>query len=160
MVIRVPESHCIWRPSICIALNMQSLGVTGKELENERRDVVIVRMGVCLSLDTRTTHPSPLPVWSVALVKLVGCRELPAAHPAPVGTLLSCLLLFCSAIDSPPKHHPNPTSSIAPSRPFQSLMLRTSIRSVRALGSRPVAAAAGRQWQATAAQRVAISAQV
>ncbi|KAK0660122.1 mitochondrial inner membrane protein Mitofilin [Cercophora samala] len=35
-------------------------------------------------------------------------------------------------------------------------MLRTSIRSVRALGSRPAAAVAGRQWQASAARRAAV----
>ncbi|KAK0731862.1 mitochondrial inner membrane protein Mitofilin [Lasiosphaeris hirsuta] len=38
-------------------------------------------------------------------------------------------------------------------------MLRTSIRSVRALGSRPVTAAAGRQWQIAAARRVTVSGQ-
>ncbi|KAK5657010.1 hypothetical protein OQA88_3534 [Cercophora sp. LCS_1] len=38
-------------------------------------------------------------------------------------------------------------------------MLRTSIRSVRALGSRPAAAAAGRQWQAAAVRRAPLSAQ-
>lgn len=36
-------------------------------------------------------------------------------------------------------------------RPLHSLMLRTSIRSVRGLSNRPVAAAHGRQWQAAAA---------
>ncbi|KAL2256409.1 hypothetical protein VTK26DRAFT_1727 [Humicola hyalothermophila] len=38
-------------------------------------------------------------------------------------------------------------------------MLRTSLRSVRALGSRPVAAAAGRQWQLSATQRAVVSGQ-
>ncbi|KAK4647442.1 MICOS complex subunit mic60 [Podospora bellae-mahoneyi] len=38
-------------------------------------------------------------------------------------------------------------------------MLRTSIRSVRALGSRPAAAVAGRQWQASAARRAVVSGQ-
>ncbi|KAK4178092.1 mitochondrial inner membrane protein Mitofilin [Triangularia setosa] len=38
-------------------------------------------------------------------------------------------------------------------------MLRTSIRSVRALGSRPVAAVSGRQWQASAARRAVVSGQ-
>lgn len=37
------------------------------------------------------------------------------------------------------------------SRPLHSLMLRTSLRSVRGLSNRPVAAAHGRQWQAAAA---------
>ncbi|KAK1777984.1 mitochondrial inner membrane protein-domain-containing protein [Copromyces sp. CBS 386.78] len=39
------------------------------------------------------------------------------------------------------------------------LMLRTSLRSVRALGSRPSAAVAGRQWQATVVRRAAVSGQ-
>ncbi|KAK0732562.1 mitochondrial inner membrane protein Mitofilin [Apiosordaria backusii] len=38
-------------------------------------------------------------------------------------------------------------------------MLRTSIRSVRALGNRPAAAVAGRQWQASAARRAVVSGQ-
>ncbi|EAA35574.1 hypothetical protein GE21DRAFT_1806 [Neurospora crassa] len=38
-------------------------------------------------------------------------------------------------------------------------MLRTSLRSVRALGSRPSAAVAGRQWQATVVRRAAVSGQ-
>ncbi|EAQ93725.1 hypothetical protein CHGG_01960 [Chaetomium globosum CBS 148.51] len=38
-------------------------------------------------------------------------------------------------------------------------MLRTSLQSVRALGSRPVAAAAGRQWQVSAARRAVVSGQ-
>lgn len=45
----------------------------------------------------------------------------------------------------PPHHHLHDT------RPLHSLMLRTSIRSVRGLSNRPVAAAHGRQWQAAAA---------
>ncbi|KAK3393858.1 mitochondrial inner membrane protein Mitofilin [Podospora didyma] len=36
-------------------------------------------------------------------------------------------------------------------------MLRTSLRSVRALGSKPAAAAAGRQWQVAAARRAGVS---
>ncbi|AEO53086.1 hypothetical protein MYCTH_2293957 [Thermothelomyces thermophilus ATCC 42464] len=39
-------------------------------------------------------------------------------------------------------------------------MLRTSLRSVRALGTRPAAAAAGRQWQVAAARRAVVSGQV
>ncbi|KAH6853298.1 mitochondrial inner membrane protein Mitofilin [Chaetomium sp. MPI-CAGE-AT-0009] len=38
-------------------------------------------------------------------------------------------------------------------------MLRTSLQSVRALGSRPVAAAAGRQWPVSAARRALVSGQ-
>ncbi|KAK3693477.1 mitochondrial inner membrane protein-domain-containing protein [Podospora appendiculata] len=38
-------------------------------------------------------------------------------------------------------------------------MLRTSLQSVRALGSRPVAAAAGRQWQVAVGRRAAVSGQ-
>ncbi|AEO69942.1 252c0bfc-b697-4825-b496-d2a979279aaa [Thermothielavioides terrestris] len=38
-------------------------------------------------------------------------------------------------------------------------MLRTSLRSVRALGNRPAAAAAGRQWQVSAARRAVVSGQ-
>ncbi|KAK0631634.1 mitochondrial inner membrane protein Mitofilin [Immersiella caudata] len=38
-------------------------------------------------------------------------------------------------------------------------MLRASLRSVRALGSRPAAAAAGHQWQAAVARRVTVPAQ-
>lgn len=44
--------------------------------------------------------------------------------------------------------------------PPHPLMLRTSLRSVRALGSRPAAAAAGRQWQLSAVRRAAVSGQV
>ncbi|KAL2155236.1 hypothetical protein VTH82DRAFT_3912 [Thermothelomyces myriococcoides] len=38
-------------------------------------------------------------------------------------------------------------------------MLRTSLRSVRALGTRPAAAAVGRQWQAAAVRRAVVSGQ-
>ncbi|KAK3987076.1 mitochondrial inner membrane protein Mitofilin [Cladorrhinum sp. PSN332] len=38
-------------------------------------------------------------------------------------------------------------------------MLRTSLQSVRALGSRPAAAVVGRQWQVTAARRAVVSGQ-
>ncbi|KAJ4290781.1 MICOS complex subunit mic60 [Collariella sp. IMI 366227] len=38
-------------------------------------------------------------------------------------------------------------------------MLRTSLRSVRALGARPAAAAVGRQWQVSAARRAVVSGQ-
>lgn len=48
----------------------------------------------------------------------------------------------------------------APCRPPHPLMLRTSLQSVRALGSRPAAAAAGRQWQLSAARRAVVSGQV
>ncbi|KAM7198244.1 MICOS complex subunit MIC60 [Naviculisporaceae sp. PSN 640] len=56
----------------------------------------------------------------------------------------------------PPPHCPH--LHIAPCRPLNSLMLRTSLRSVRALGSRPAAAAAGRQWQAAVVHRAPVSA--
>jgi hypothetical protein len=49
-------------------------------------------------------------------------------------------------------HLTNPTPSIGHSI---SLMLRTSLRSVRGLSSRSVAAASGRQWQAAAAAQPA-----
>ncbi|KAK3497308.1 mitochondrial inner membrane protein-domain-containing protein [Neurospora hispaniola] len=55
--------------------------------------------------------------------------------------------------------HPSHILSCA-SRPYTiPLMLRTSLRSVRALGSRPSAAVAGRQWQATVVRRAAVSGQ-
>jgi hypothetical protein len=75
---------------------MQSLGVTGKELENERRDVVIVRMGVCLFLDTRTTHPSPLPGWSVVTCQacwLPGSASCPPNARWNFAELLAAFLL-------------------------------------------------------------------
>ncbi|KAK4246227.1 mitochondrial inner membrane protein-domain-containing protein [Corynascus novoguineensis] len=65
--------------------------------------------------------------------------------------------LFFACSSQPSNHHIHP--SIAPCRPPHPLMLRTSLRSVRALGNRPAAAAAGRQWQAAAARRAVVSGQ-
>ncbi|KAK4135855.1 ras-domain-containing protein [Trichocladium antarcticum] len=94
--------------------------------------------------------PIPVPRLSLEM-----CLAFPAAVPAAAvpGTLPSSFLLP----PSPPKHHIHP--SIVPCRPPHRLMLRTSLRSVRALGSRPAAAAAGRQWQVSAARRAVVSGQ-
>ncbi|KAK4038374.1 mitochondrial inner membrane protein-domain-containing protein [Parachaetomium inaequale] len=54
--------------------------------------------------------------------------------------------------------HPPPHLNCALSATHP-LMLRTSLRSVRALGSRPAAAAAGRQWQLSGARRAVVSGQ-
>ncbi|KAK4153331.1 MICOS complex subunit MIC60 [Chaetomidium leptoderma] len=66
-------------------------------------------------------------------------------------------LFFASAFS--PNHHQFPPP-IAPCRPPHPLMLRTSLQSLRALGSRPAAAAAGRQWQISAARRAVVAGQL
>ncbi|KAK3905065.1 MICOS complex subunit MIC60 [Staphylotrichum tortipilum] len=57
-----------------------------------------------------------------------------------------------------PLPSPSPLPNCA-RRPPHPLMLRTSLRSVRALGTGPGAVAAGRQWQVAAARRAVLSSQ-
>ena len=90
------------------------------------------------------------------------CSDPPKRSPSRLSLQFAIpgpgLLRYTRSTTPPPIpfHILNP-----PSRPIPSpLMLRTSLRSVRALGSRPSAAVAGRQWQATVVRRAAVSGQV
>ncbi|KAK4184475.1 MICOS complex subunit MIC60 [Podospora australis] len=70
-----------------------------------------------------------------------------------------CRALFCSALSLPKQNNTYYFNRAVPGHSIP-LMLRTSLQSVRALGSRPAVAVAGRQWQVSAARRrAAVSAQ-
>lgn len=96
--------------------------------------------------------------WTAAAKIPVGAgRSSARASSAKPGPGPSPSREFCpkkqQQQDVPRPYTPPPSSSppTHDTRPLHSLMLRTSIRSVRGLSNRPVAAAHGRQWQAAAA---------
>jgi hypothetical protein len=92
----------------------------------------------------------------------VGGRDVQRSNwQLPTGTVPLCRAAFLlSYLNLRQTPRTRPPRIIAPPRPHHSLMLRTSLRSVRALGSRPAAQAAGRQWQAAVARQAQVSAQV